>query len=122
MSLFRKTIELCPNCNEPLVWTFINPGCEWYCINCKDSYPMFCDSVSIEYDDPKFKYYEIKQRIYKNIFKAISKDFIPKRCYRNGCKLCEKREEYHYQHLTDLEKVKDKVSREILNKIRFNKR
>jgi len=122
MSLFRKTIELCPNCGEPLICTFMNPGCEWYCINCKGAYPMFCDSISIEYDNPKFKYYEIKQRIYKNIFKAIYKDYIPKRCYRNGCKKCDSRTEYHYKHLSDLEKTKDKVSREILNKIRFNKR
>ena len=122
MEIFRKTIELCPHCKEPLVWTFINPGCEWYCINCKSAFPMFCDSISIEEYDEDFKYYEIKQRIYKNIFKAIEKDLVPKRCWKNTCKKCVGHNEYHFQHLSDLEKLKDKVSRDILKKIRFNKR
>ena len=122
MGIFRKTIELCPNCKKPLVWTFMYAGNEWYCLNCKNSYPMFCDSISIEENDEDFKYYELQQRIYKNIFKVIEKDLVPKRCYRNKCKKCESRQEYHYQHLTDLEKLKDRVARETLKTIKFNKR
>ena len=37
----NERITICPNCGEPLVWTFINSGSEWYCINCKNDYPMF---------------------------------------------------------------------------------
>ena len=116
----KKTIELCSYCKKPLIWTFIYPGCEWYCLNCKSSYPMFCDSITIDEYDKDFKYYEIQKRIYKNIFKAITKDFMPKCSYKKGCEKCEG--EIHYKHLTDLEKLKDKVSREILNTIKFNKK
>ena len=122
MSIFDKTIELCPVCEQPLVWSFIYPGCEWYCINCKEGYPMFCDSISIEKSNENYKYYEIKQKVYSDIFKAITKDFVPNRCYKNKCKKCEDRTEYHSKHLTEKEILKDKVAKEILKRIKFNKR
>lgn len=116
----KKSIKLCPYCKEPLIWTFINLGTEWYCINCKNEYPMFCDSISIEYYDEKYKYYKIKQKIYKKIFDSITKDLIPYRSYRKNCDKCKN--EYHRQHLSENEKEKDKISREVLKKIRFNKK
>ena len=115
----KKEIELCPYCKKPLIWTFIYPDCEWYCLNCKSSYPMFCDSITIDEYNEDFNYYKIQKRLYEKIFKAIIKDLTPRFCYKKGCEKCGK--ETHYHHLTDLEKLKDKVARETLETIKFNK-
>lgn len=116
----NKSIQLCPDCGEPMVWTFIFPGSEWFCLNCKGDFPMFCWGEKIYDDDDRYKYYSIKQKIYKNIFKAIEKDYVPVGSYRKGCKKCfgEKRE-YHIEHLTKTQKLKNDISREILDNIKM---
>lgn len=117
----NERITICPNCGEPLVWTFINSGSEWYCINCKNDYPMFGAKTIYkdEEDKKKFEYLKRKQKIYKSIFKAIEKDIIPYSAYKKNCKKCNGMKEKHYQHLSNTEKIKDEISREILERINF---
>ena len=115
-----KLIKLCPVCGEPLVWSFINPGCEWMCICCKGTFPMFCGGESIDEEHEEYKYYEIKQKMYTDIFKVMSKHIIPPRSWRKNCKKCKTDfgfGEYHLKHATKLQKMKHEIASKILEEI-----
>lgn len=80
---------------------------------------MFCNSESVYEDNDDYKYYEIKQKIYRNIFEVITKDYIPYTAKKINCKKCKELDEKHFNHMTKLEVLKDKISREILENIKM---
>lgn len=66
-----KRISICKKCGEPLMFTFMFDGAEYYCLKCHDSYG-YCDSETVELTQEL----ECKLKLYKKIFKAIAKDII----------------------------------------------
>ena len=110
----NKEITVCPECGEPMIWTFAFSGCELYCLMCGHVCGMF-GAESIE-ETKELKY---KQKLYEKIFKIIYNDLIPARAYSNKCKKCENMKEHHISHATELELLKDKIARETLEKICF---
>ena len=37
----KNEIAVCPNCGEPMIWTFAFSGSEYYCLMCGYSCGMF---------------------------------------------------------------------------------
>lgn len=107
-----KEIAICPHCNEPLILTMIFPGAEYYCLMCGSSYGMLSVSKTLSSEELNYK-----KKQYEKIFKILAKDIIPYGCYFNKCEKCKKFEDTHAEHATEKEWLKDKVSRNILDKI-----
>lgn len=108
----EKTITICPNCGEPMIWTFAFSGSEYYCLMCGYSCGIF-GAKKVE-ETKKLKY---QQKLYKRIFREINKDLIPVGAYFKKCEKCKSFEESHLNHATELELLKQDIAIEILEKI-----
>ena len=98
----NKDLTVCPNCSHPMVWTFMIPYSEWYCLNCG-------------YDYGAIKELIVKQKLYKDIFNQLYKHIFPPRSCKINCKKCNLGEhEYHIEHATELEILKDQTARKLL--------
>lgn len=113
----KKDIAVCPHCEEPMVWTFIYRGSEWYCVACGRSYGML-SARRVEYD----KKLALKSREYKRIFRTVSKNILVPGAWYDKCKKCEvNRGPYHIQHATEEEKQKDKIARSFLTRLKWKR-
>lgn len=104
-----KRITICPHCNEPMVWTFMIPYSEWYCLNCGHSCGCMNGKTIYATDE-----LIIKQKMYKEIFKALYKNIMPHTAQRTDCKKCKELNQYHYKHATKKEILKDTIARKLL--------
>ena len=94
-----ESIRVCEDCGNPLVWTFIHAGCEYYCPSCGAMGDMFMGN-KIHY--PRKALIEKAKRI-KARFNRYRKGLWSGGGRKRGCELCDKGE-YHLQHLTPEEK------------------
>lgn len=101
--MFGSGIAMC--CDKPMIWTFIFPGAEWFCSECKSSVGMM-NATSVD-ETPELA--AEKDRITK-LFRAVAKDYIPPRSGRVGCKKCEIDRDYHVNHATDEELKKSEIA------------
>jgi hypothetical protein len=60
-------IEICGDCEEPMIFTMVIPGAEYFCPNCKNATGMFLgNSETVESTpDLEAKYIKQKQKFEK---------------------------------------------------------
>lgn len=104
-----KEVAVCPYCGEPLLWTFIYSGAEWYCLRCGYSCGMFGEKRAEA--TPELK---MRRVLYKRVFNTIAKDIIPAGAYYDKCDKCKPGGAWHVAHASNREKVKDKEARRLL--------
>ena len=107
-----KEITVCPECGEPMIWTFAFSGHEYYCLMCGYGCGMFGGKTVEETKELKYK-----QKLYRKIFRVIEKDLIPYGAYLKKCEKCRDMKEYHLFHATELELLKKDIAMETLEKI-----
>ena len=90
-----ESIRVCEGCENPLVWTFIHAGCEYYCPSCGAMGDMFMGK-DIHY--PRKPLIEKAKRI-KAQFSRYRKHIISGGAMRDGCEKCFKNEP-HIHHAT----------------------
>jgi len=104
----RKRIAVCA-CGEPLVWTFVFRGKEWYCVECGRAYGMFgCDMA-----DPT-KELTGRQTKLADEFDKIAAPIIPPGAILPGCEQC-RLDTDHFAHATDEETRASEAALEALN-------
>lgn len=108
----KKEIAICPHCGEPVIFTYLYPQSEYYCLMCGRSYGIFgCERTSITLE---LKY---KKQVYEAVFKAIYKYIVVPRSWKNNCEKCNPMGEYHTEHASDKEKIQDNTVRTMLDKL-----
>ena len=109
----KKEIKCCPNCGNPVIWTFIIGGSECFCWECKWDGGM----LSAE---RKNWTKEIQEKLDNDTkeFKKVTKHYVSGGCTYDGCEKCERQKEpndkYHIWHLTQKEKDKHEEAKKIL--------
>ena len=108
-------IKICHNCGFPLLWTFLYNGTEYYCLKCGGSTGMLGGGKDVKETKELRAQYVVAEKV----FKALRPFLIGDGCYKKtNCKKCEERKDrYHAQHLTELEKEKNKIADYFLNKL-----
>lgn len=100
-----QTITCCKRCKTPLVWTYIYPGAEQYCIECGTSFG-FLDGGKIERKATPGMI-KRKEQVDKQFKKAVE-GYAYGGCTYDNCHRCqnptEPNDKYHIWHLTDDEK------------------
>ena len=93
----NNTIAIC--CGQPLIFTFMFSGAEYFCMSCKSKYGMLGVPDRVEATEELHK----KSRELDDEFSAIAKDCVPVGCKINGCPECDKAGSgvYHTHHMTD---------------------
>ena len=94
-------IKCCPKCDKPVVWTFMFPGAEWFCLFCKWQGGLFY----AERRDHTPELVELRDKITKE-FKKLVAHYIPPTSYRKGCDKCP--HEYHINHVTKVVRTRSK--------------
>ncbi len=97
-----KEIMVCERCENPLIWTFAFIGCEWYCPSCGNAGGMLGFGKAVKLTPARKK----KLRSLKIRWGQIVRHLNTGGGWREDCKKCDAREEYHVCHLTDEEKRK----------------
>ena len=107
-----KKIKVCYNCGFPLLWTFLYDDAEYYCLRCGSCTGMLGGSKDVE----ETKELRAQYIVAEKVFEALKPFLIGVGCYKKDkCKKCkEGKDEYHTQHLTELEKEKNKIADEML--------
>lgn len=90
-----NSISTC--CELPLIWTFIFPGSEWFCMECKHAYPMMNAPDQIEATEENKKLSDDR----KKAFHELTEDYIAPTVYHRDCEKCGNFEEYHILHVSD---------------------
>jgi len=97
-------IKVCLNCETPLVPTMVFSGAEWFCMKCRQEFPLFnCERVL------RTEELNTKLNVLTEEFVSIAKDCIPRGSRRADCAKCTVRSEYHLEHATleQLERSKE---------------
>ena len=111
----NQDISVCKNCDLPLIFTFCWDGQEYYCLNCGKTLPFMYQK-----EIPITKELKLARKVLDDIWSAIYKHLIPEsRGYtKTNCKKCQNhKDKYHYQHLSESEKIRDKYATMILKKL-----
>lgn len=90
-------IAMC--CQTPLIRTFAFRGAEWFCRECKSSYPL----MNVERVDSTPELDRMKEEN-SSWLATAKKGFIPGGSRRQGCDKCRDGE-FHIEHATDQEKT-----------------
>jgi hypothetical protein len=93
-----STLAWCRQCNSPLVFTFIVPRCEWYCVTCGGAWP-FLGEPSVNATEKRLA----KADDVKAQFIEAAKGLIVAHSKHEGCPLCfgpEADGTYHREHAT----------------------
>lgn len=110
----QTQIKVCYDCGFPLLWTFFVDGAEYYCLNCGRSTGMLGGGNDV----PITPELRARQRIAKDVFKALRKHLFGSGRYKLGrCKKC-KTSEYHFQHITQKEVECDRFADELLKRLK----
>lgn len=104
-----KTIKVCPDCKNPLIWTFIVPVKEWLCWECKGSFPAMLPDDADETEELRSKLIADTKE-----FKEAMKGYVPPFSYNKRCGECKRRKEYHESHLTEVQKDRHEEARKRL--------
>lgn len=97
-----KELLVCERCENPLLWTFAFPGCEWYCPSCGAASGMLGFGKKVKLTPARKK----KLRSLKIRWGQIVRHLQTGGGWKEGCAKCDKRDEYHCCHLTEEEKRK----------------
>ena len=76
-------VSICPYDEEPLVFTFVFPGKEWYCPRCKRAY-AFVEARSAEATEKRLAV----QRANDEAFTPLASRCIAPGVHRSGCRQC----------------------------------
>jgi len=107
-------IRVC-DCGAPLHWTFLYAGAEYFCMNCHRMYGMLGAGEMVLQTTER----RARQTVADSVFKALRKYLIGSGGYKKeNCKQCNERDEYHTQHLTEYERLKDRIACNILDGIK----
>jgi hypothetical protein len=115
-----QKIKVCNNCEAPLIWTFCFPYAEYFCMNCGFKGGMFGSGKDVDLT-PELK---LKKKLIDTIWHQLyGKGLLlpPGEYTKDKCKKCNSGE-YHNDHLSKLEKQKNKLAWRILKsfKGKFN--
>ena len=103
-----KEMLVSERCENPLLWTFAFVGCELYCPSCGAAGGMLGFGKLVQLTPArKRKALSLKIR-----WGQIVRHLNTGGGWREGCKKCDERGEYHCCHLTDEEVRKAKWARE----------
>ena len=102
------------SCGSPLIFTLAFPYAEWYCLNCGGA-SQFLGRDEAEMT-PELR---AEIAITTGVWKVIRKYFLPMSSFaKDGCRKCEKMGGYpHREHLTEQEKLRDKLATRFLKKV-----
>ena len=96
----KDQIKCCPGCYNPLIFTFIVPGAEYFCMSCKGSFGIFYGIRTPHTKELQKQYNELKAQ-----FDKASEHFVPGGCTKEGCIKCTRQKEandkYHIWHLKE---------------------
>src|SRR5260221_945059 len=101
MNRQEKTIKVCGDCQVPLIWTFLFPYNEYYCLNCGGKWGMLGAGKDVSVT----KELLLKQAIAEAVFKQLygKNKLLPKGQY--GYTKCKVQQSCHNHnsHLTKSE-------------------
>lgn len=110
--LQSQLIPVCKCCNEPLIWTFIFPGSEYFCRECKTTFGMFGNYDLVKKTPGLLKRKEENDKW----FNEIANPILPPGCYLSECEQCKN--EPHRNHATKKEiKASDDAFKKLMNYI-----
>lgn len=111
----KVQIKVC-ECGAPLHWTFLFAGAEYFCMNCGANSGMLGAGKNVDRTTERVA----RQKVATDVFKALRKHLIGSGGYtKSNCKKCkEGKDRYHTYHLTEMEKVRDKTAKKILNSLK----
>lgn len=95
----KKKIKVCNYCQNPIFWTFIFAGAEYYCPSCGASADMFFGR-----DVPATKKLLKLKKSLAIKFGQVKKYLFTGGAKKDGCEKCKN--EYHIRHLSLEEKTK----------------
>ena len=108
----KNQIVVCGRCEEPLVWTFMFDGAEYYCPCCGLTAGAFGGETEEVDETPELKR---REKIISDYFKKLRDDIIPARCQYKNCKKCDAdRNSYHIDHASKKAVEKSKKAKEEL--------
>lgn len=110
----KKELKIC-NCGAPLLWTFLYRGAEYFCLNCGHTAGMLGAGINVE-ATIKLK---AERKVVEKVFKTLRPFLIGDGSFwKDKCKKCKGRKEYHTSHLTKREKAEIKIAEKILNHLK----
>lgn len=106
-------IAVC-KCGAPLIYTFVFPKYEWYCLDCGTKYGMF-DAIIVH--NPDEELCERERTYLEEWDENVSGRLIVPRSWLTNCLKCKMGDEHamHYQHATEEEQQADIKAREWLD-------
>ena len=93
-----KTLAWCLHCNQPLVFTFIVPRHEWYCLTCGGAWAFFAESTVNATEKRIAKAKAVKERFVK-----LADGLIVSHSKHEDCERCfgpQSEGTYHRDHAT----------------------
>lgn len=117
----EANIRICPNCEQPLLWTFAFSGAERYCLNCGYTAGMLDGSGVVPATPELFFRYVLINAIWKVIYSDIG--YMPEvRFQRSDCDQCRSLPEGDYQghwgHVTEEEKQFHEIGKRYMIMVR----
>jgi hypothetical protein len=112
----KKEIKICDYCATPLIWTFLFPYKEYYCLNCGRTWGMLGAGKNVEIT----KELILKRNIAETIFKQLHGKgwLLPQSTYGyTKCKV-EKNCRNHNEHLTKKEIEWNEVAWKMLEQVK----
>ena len=108
-----KQITVCTRCKIPLIWTFLWPSSEYYCINCAGHWGMMSAGNRVDLTPELKAQNEVILRVWESLrFNLLCRgSFI-----RLNCKKCTG-SFTHRDHLTKAEISKDKLATSMMKKL-----
>lgn len=97
----ENKIKVCEDCQVPLIWTFLFPYYEYYCLNCGGKWGM----LGAGKDIPETKELLLKQKIAQAVFDQLygKHRLLPKGQYGYSKCKAEQNCRNHNSHLTKKE-------------------
>jgi len=107
----NEEIKCCPECDNPVIWTFLFPGAEYFCWKCKWRGGMFY-AESQQMTVAKQKKFKADEKA----FDEASEHYVPNRCTLDDCERCQKTNEDHTLHWTEKEQENHLKAKELIFK------
>lgn len=106
-----QEIKCCPNCDNPVIWTFLFSGSEYFCWECKWDGGMF-DAESKNFTANKQKKYNAD----KKAFDKASEHYVANGCTLGSCEQCQTTGEDHIMHWTEEDQANHLKAKELIFK------
>jgi len=103
-------VMVCNGCEQPLIFTFAFPYCEYYCLSCGAKGGIFGTGHEVELT-PELK--STLVTIHRK-WGQVKRHIVASRFKLTTCNICDKTNENHHQHLTPKEKAKSEWALEKL--------